>query len=126
MFPIEQINSQPNSISTIKLVRDNKTNKYLKFKEVLNLSIKNSFKIEDYNNLGLTVINNDQDLILDVLKEYLLKKENKSIRWAKEDLENEKAKSSDNGEFKIKTEDTKDQSSSVRKKGKKTKLYHIN
>ena len=89
MFPIEQINSQPNSISTIKLVRDNKTNKYLKFKEVLNLSIKNSFKIEDYNNLGLTVIDNDQDLILDVLKEYLLKKENK-FHDTKEDIDLQK------------------------------------
>lgn len=89
MFPIEQINSQPNSIATIKLVRDNKTNKFLKFKDVLNLSIKNSFKIDDYNNLGLTVIDNDQDLILDVLKEYLLKRENK-FHETKEDIDLQK------------------------------------
>ncbi len=77
MFPIEQINSQPNSISTIKLIKDNKTNKYLKFREILNLDIRNSFKVEDYDNQGLSVIDNDQNLILDVLKEYLLKTEKK-------------------------------------------------
>jgi len=79
MFPLEQINSQPNSISALKLIRDNKTNRLLKFNEVLNLKLKNDFNINNYNDLNLSIIDNDQEIILDVLKEFILKRENKFI-----------------------------------------------
>ena len=71
MAPIEQLNSQPDSISALKLVRSIKKRKLLSFKEMLDLPMKNSFNIKDYKKLDLEIIDNSSNMIRLVIIEFI-------------------------------------------------------